>query len=184
MLRARWWWLLAAWALVSCAPENGLGGSLSEVFPLEVSKVDVHQNEEALQVTYLRNRGVFLDVVARVSISLSTEGVSVDGGVAGLELKPGTRINLAGLAPSGVLRASVTHAPGGEPVRNLPKVARGDLVITEGGQVGTLTSGNFSMLFEQEGGDIGFGRTLNGRFSAISRDAGFDPYVEPVDAGP
>jgi hypothetical protein len=82
------------------------------------------------------------------------------------------------------LRASVTHAPGGEPVRNLPKVARGDLVITEGGQVGTLTSGNFSMLFEQEGGDIGFGRTLNGRFSAISRDAGFDPYVETVDAGP
>lgn len=169
---------------LSCAPENGLGGSMGEVFPLDVSKVDVHQNEEALQITYLLNRGVFLDVVARVSVSLSTDGVSADGGVPSIELKPGARIDLAGLAPSGVLRTSVTHAPGGEPVRNMPKVMRGDLVITEGGQVGQLTSGNFSMLFEQEGGDIGFGRTLNGRFSAISKDAGFDPYVEPVDAGP
>lgn len=169
--------------LTSCASDNSLTGSMSEVFELEVSRVDVHENEEALQITYLRNRGVFLDVVVRVSVSLATDGTSEDGGVPALGLKPGTRIDLAGLTPNGVLRAAVTHAPGGEPVRNLPPIKRGDLVITEGGAVGQYTRGNFSMLFEQEGGDVGYGRTLVGSFSGTSIDAGFEPYVPPADAG-
>ena len=77
------WLVLAGLAvsLSSCLLENSLGGSLGEVFPLDLSTVDVHQNEEALQVTYFRNRGVFLDVVVRVSISLQDDGVSADGGV-------------------------------------------------------------------------------------------------------
>jgi hypothetical protein len=168
--------------LVSCGVDNGLGGSMGEVFPLDISKVDIHKNEEALQITYLRNRGVFLDVVVRVSVSLDTDGVSDDGGVAHLVLKPGTRIPLSGMAPTGVLRTAVTNAPGGEPVRNMPHVLRGDLVISQGGDIGQFTKGNFSMLFEQTGGDVGFGRTLTGTFAADTQDAGFDPY--PPDAGP
>jgi ABC-type uncharacterized transport system ATPase subunit len=41
----------------SCALDNSLGGSVSELFPLEVSRVEVQKNDEALQITYLRNRG-------------------------------------------------------------------------------------------------------------------------------
>jgi|APLak6261678615_1056124.scaffolds.fasta_scaffold05579_1 hypothetical protein len=167
--------LFAALLISACGLDNGLGGSLGEVFPLDISKVEVQQNAEAMQVTYLRNRGVFLDVVVRVSVSMATDGVSEDGGVPSIALKPGARIVLEGEAPGGVLRTAVTHAPGGEPVRNLPRVKKGDLVITEGGEVGEMMRGNFSMLFEQEGGDIGFGRTLTGTFSAVSLDAGFGP---------
>ena len=172
-------WLLAGLAvgLSSCLLENSLGGSLGEVFPLDLSTVDVHQNDEALQVTYFRNRGVFLDVVVRVSISLQDEGVSADGGVPTIELKPGKKLDLKGESQTGQLRCAVTHAPGGEPVRSLPRIKRGDLVITEGGKIGEKMKGNFSVLFEQEGGDVGFGRTLVGTFSTReSIDAGFgDP---------
>jgi hypothetical protein len=52
-------------------------------------------------------------------------------------------------------------------------VKRGDITITQGGQVGTLTRGNFSMSFEAEGGDIGGGRTLVGSFAGTAADAGF-----------
>jgi hypothetical protein len=164
---------LVVMALASCGLDNSLGGSLGEVFPLDISKVEVAKNDEAMQITYLRNRGVFLDVVVRVSVSLANDGTSEDGGVPTLLLKPGARIDLGGDAPSGVERTAVTHAPGGEPVRTLPRIRKGDLVITRGGAIGEVTGGNFSMLFEQEGGDVGFGRTLTGTFSAVTLDAGF-----------
>lgn len=173
----RWAPVMLALCSSSCLLDNSLGGSLSEVFPLDHSRVEVHQNLEALQITYFRNRGVFLDVVARISISLQGEGVSADGGVPTIVLAPNTKVLLQGESTGGQRKCAVSHAPGGEPVRSLPRVKNGDLVITEGGQVGQPIKGNFSMLFEQEGGDIGFGRTLFGRFSsAESLDAGFgDP---------
>lgn len=169
--------LACAVALAGCAADNSLGGSLGEIFPLDVSRVEVAKNTEALQVTYYRNRGVFLDVVVRLSVSIQDEGVAPDGGVPTMALTSGKRIDLKGLSPTGTLRATVTHAPGGEPVRNLPPIKNGDLVITQGGGVGQPIKGNFSMLFEQEGGDIGFGRTLYGAFSTgETLDAGFgDP---------
>lgn len=174
---------LAALALASCGLDNSLGGSLSEVFPLDLSRAEVAQNHEALQVTYFRNRGVFLDVVARVSVSLQAADadgnplMAPDGGIATIELKPGLRLDLAGRSPTGQLRCAVTHAPGGEPVRNLPPIEKGDLVIDQGGLIGGPMRGNFSMLFKQEGGDVGFGRTLFGTFATKeSLDAGFgDP---------
>jgi hypothetical protein len=170
-----WLPLALGLGLSSCLLPNSLGGSLGEVFPLDLSTVDVHQNLEALQVTYYRNRGVFLDVVVRVSISLQDEGVAPDGGVPTLVLKPGTKLDLKGESPTGELRCAITHAPGGEPVRSLPRIKRGDLVITEGGEIGKSIKGNFSVLFEQEGGDVGFGRTLVGTFSSKeSIDAGFN----------
>lgn len=172
-----WLPLALAVGLTSCALDNSLGGSLGEVFPLDLSTVEVAQNPEALQITYYRNRGVFLDVVVRVSVSLQDEGVAADGGVPTIELKAGKRLELGGESPTGQLRCAVTHAPGGEPVRSLPRVKKGDIVITEGGSIGAPIKGNFSMLFEQEGGDVGFGRTLVGSFAvAESLDAGFgDP---------
>ena len=157
----------------SCAADNVLGGSVSELFPLDVSRVEVQKNDEALQVTYLRNRGVFLDVVVRVSISTRVEGMSEDGGRVSYEFKAGNRIPLKGTDPYGVQRVSVTHAPGGEPVRNFPEVTNGDLLITGGGEIGEETSGNFSMVFAKEGGDLGFGRTLTGTFRGETLDAGF-----------
>jgi hypothetical protein len=149
-------------SLASCGPENGLGGSLGSVFPLDISRVEIARNLEALQVTYLRNRGVFLDVVARVSVSLED-----------VEVRPGVVIPLGGRTDGGVQRCSVTHAPGGEPVRVLPPVKRGDMVIRAGGGVGELTRGDFSVLFDTVGGDLGQGRTLYGGFLAEAKDAGF-----------
>jgi hypothetical protein len=166
-------WRLLFLSLAACEGQTNLSGSMSEIFPLENSSVQVLQNGEAMQIVYLLNRGVFLDVVARISVSLNDEGAGPDGGIPQLELKAGSRVELQGQAPGGVARCAVTHAPGGEPVRDLPPVKQGDLRITRGGQIGQLTEGNFSIRFEQEGGDIGFGRTLNGTFSATTQDAGF-----------
>ena len=163
--------------LASCGQENSLSGSLGEVFPLDISRAEVNQNFEALQITYYRNRGVFLDVVVRVSVSLQDEGVAADGGIPTIVLKPGKKLELAGDSQTGQERCAVSHAPGGEPTRSLPRVKKGDLVITEGGNIGEAMKGNFSMLFEQQGGDVGFGRTLVGTFAVTqSKDAGFgDP---------
>lgn len=148
--------------LVSCGPDNGLSGSMSEVFPLDVSRTEIARNDEAIQITYFFNRGVFLDVVVRVSVLL-----------ADVTVKHGKSISLKGSADSGELRCVVTHAPGGESIRDLPPISSGDLIITEGGEPGQLTRGNFSMAFEKNGGDIGFGRTLVGTFLGTASDAGF-----------
>lgn len=165
--------LALLFVLASCGLDNSLGGSLSEVFPLDISTVEVARNDEAMQVTYFRNRGVFLDVVARVSVSLRLEGEAEDGGVPYVVPKAGTKLEVVGEYAPGNPRCAVTTAPGGEPVRNLPRIRRGDFTIIEGGNEGEVTSGNFSVLFEQEGGDVGFGRTLFGNFKGELRDAGF-----------
>ncbi len=166
-------------ALSACGADNVLSGSLSEVFPIDASRVDLARNAEAFQITYLRNRGVFQDVVVRLSVSM-VSGVSEDGGVLSFEPKAGARLALEGEYQPGSPRTAVTHAPGGEPVRSLPRVRKGDLTITEqtltplpDGGVKERLRGNFSMLFEQEGGDLGFGRTLGGNFLGDVSDAGF-----------
>jgi len=164
--------VVAALLLCSCL-DNSLGGSVSEVFPLEISGTELRRNDQAIQVTYLRNRGVFVDVVARISVSLEIDGVAEDGGTNYLVPTRGSTIVVTGDYEEGHPRCVVTHAPGGEPVRNLPAIKRGDFVITSGGGVGEVTSGNFSVLFEAEGGDLGFGRTLYGTFKGELLDAGF-----------
>lgn len=164
------WWLVLPVLMAGCGPEtNSLSGSLGVVFPLDVSGVNIYQNEEALQITYLRNRSTFLDVVVRISVSLKD-----------IDLKPGTRIDLAGEYEPLHPRTTVAHAPGGEPIRLLPLVHRGDMTVStvtkfdpDGGLGRGATSGTFGILFENEGGDLGYGRTLNGTFSAVGIDAGF-----------
>jgi hypothetical protein len=164
---------LAASALAAglgCGTEPALSGSAGELFSLQVAKVEVARNEEAFQLTYFNNRGADLDVVVRVSVALKD-----------VEVKPGVAIPLGGEYEPGHPRTTVAHAPGGEPVRLFPPVKKGDLVISSGGNPGELTTGNFSMLFETQGGDLGGGRTLVGRFESVARDAGFG---EVPDAGP
>lgn len=172
----------AALAVVAfgCGEENSLAGSISEIFPTDISRVEVRRNEEALQLTYLRNRGVFLDVVARVSVALldTVDGgvqVGPDGRLKYLDLAPGTNLALGGEYLPGQNRTTVAHAPGGEPVRVLPPIKRGDLNIAKGGQIGEVTAGDFSVLFGEEGGDLGNGRTMYGNFSANTFDGGFGP---------
>ncbi len=154
-------WLSLILTLSSCGPDVVLGGSLEQLIPLDVSGVSVYRNDEGLQVTYTRSRGLFLDVVMRMTVSLSG-------------LAPGVKaVNLVGDWRPGNPRVTFAHAPGGEPVRLLPRVKRGDLALTEGGGVGVLTKGNFSVVFEDTGGDFGAGRSLNGRFLGTAQDAGF-----------
>ncbi|MHB8875310.1 MAG: hypothetical protein ACYC8T_16620 [Myxococcaceae bacterium] len=162
-------------AALGCGTEPALSGSAGELFSLQVSRVEVMRNDEALQVTYYNNRGVDLDVVVRISVSLKD-----------VEVVPGVNIPLGGEYTPGHPRTTVAHAPGGEPVRLFPRVKKGDMNITGGGNPGELTSGNFSMLFESSGGDLGGGRTLAGKFDAVAKDAGFGPAPDAGswDAGP
>lgn len=156
----------------ACSPENALAGSLGEVIDLTVTEVVAYRNHQALQLIFTRNRGVFLDIVIRVTVSLQT--AADDGSITAVEPTPGTRLLLQGDWRPGNPRTTVAHAPGGEPSRNLPRVRSGDLLVTQGGKPGAPTAGSFSMRFEDTGGDIGFGRTLNSNFVASqTRDAGF-----------
>lgn len=159
--------LVLGWALMGCSGANSLSGSVEELFSLEVSRVEVLRNAEALQVSYYRNNGLDVDLVARLTVA--TEG---------LDLKPGAKVSLAGTTESGVARATVVHLAAGEPVRVFAPVDKGDLEIDDGGGVGQPTRGNFSLSF-QRGEEYGAGRSLEGRFSTTAMDAGFGPEPEP-----
>lgn len=156
--------------LAGCGADNSLSGSVGEIFPLTVSTVEVLRNDYAVQITYYSNRGTFLDVVARVVVSTGL----ADGGT--VDLSRPVNIRLEGESSPGHQITSVAHAPGGEAVRVFPNVKKGDLVLSEIGLEGKPSRGNFSMLFENTGGDLGQGRTLVGTFSVSkTKDAGFGP---------
>lgn len=157
--------VLGACLLPGCGG-GPLSGSVDELFSLEVSRVEVLRNAEALQVSYYRNNGLDVDLVARLTVA--TEG---------LELKPGVKVDLAGTTPSGVARATVVHLAAGEPARVFAPVDKGDLKLSEGGEIDQPTRGNFSLSFKR-GVEFGSGRSLEGRFASTASDAGFGP--EPL----
>ncbi|XXF79380.1 hypothetical protein P2318_06405 [Myxococcaceae bacterium GXIMD 01537] len=163
----RGWLGLAVVGLLGCGQANSLSGSASELFTLEVSRVEVRRNNQAFQVSYYRNDGPAVDLVARLTVD--TEG---------LELKPGQKVDLAGDTPSGHARATVVHLAAGEPARVFARVDKGDLVLDSGGAPGEETSGDFSLSF-QKGPDYGAGRTLVGTFSVKAEDASFGPEPTP-----
>lgn len=158
-----WIILLATSTLVACGRDNSLSGSVSELFPLEISRVDVLRNSEAVEISYYNNRGADIDLVIRVTVA-----------TVGLDIRNGKSFPLDGEYQPGHQRTAVIHLAGGEPVRNLPPVNKGDMVISSGGSPGQSTRGNFSMSFGA-GGDLGANRTLSGSFSALAQDAGFGP---------
>ncbi|WP_426749330.1 hypothetical protein [Myxococcus sp. Y35] len=152
--------------------DNSLGGSVSELFPLEVSRVEVLRNAEAFQVSYYRNNDLDVDLVVRLTVS--TEG---------LDLRPGAKVDLAGTTPSGQARATVVHLAAGEPVRVFGPVHKGDLKLESGGNPGESTRGDFSMSFSR-GDGYGAGRNLEGTFSVVAQDASFGPEPgELLDGG-
>lgn len=149
--------------VAGCGRDNALSGSVGELFSLEVSRVEVLRNSEALQISYYNNRGADIDLVVRVTVATGD-----------LDIRNGKSFALEGEYQPGHQRTAVIHLAGGEPVRNLPPVKKGDMVLSSGGGPGQSTRGNFSMAFDQ-GGDLGANRTLSGSFSAVAQDAGFGP---------
>jgi hypothetical protein len=147
-------------AVIACAGDNSLSGSMSEVFPLQVSFVDILRNDQAFQVSYYNNNGNDVDLVAQVTISLD-----------GWNFRAGHDYALQGEDDAG-FRTSVLHLAAGSPPEPLPEVSLGDLQLNTGGNVGQYTQGNFSMSFVNDGG-FGGGRTLQGNFSGQAHDAGF-----------
>lgn len=145
---------------LGCMGDNSLGGSMSEVFPLNVSFVDILRNDQAFQVSYYNNNGNDVDLVAQIVIALD-----------GLNFQPGGDFPLQGEDDAGQ-RTSVLHLAAGSPPEPLPDVSLGDLQLNQGGNVGEFTSGNFSMSFVADGG-FGGGRTLYGNFSGQAQDAGY-----------
>lgn len=163
-------WLIAAGLLAGCGAENSLGGSVSSLFPLTVSRVEVLRNPEALQVSYFNNNGADVDLVIRLTVAL-----------AGIDLQPGTRIPLEGEYEPEHPRTTVAHQAGGEPERTFGTVQRGALFLDAGGEPEQRTRGSFNLLFAA-GDAFGGGRDLTGTFSQVALDAGFDPIIP--DAGP
>ena len=145
---------------LGCMSDNSLGGSMSEVFPLDVSRVDILRNDQAFQVSYYNNNGNDVDLVARIVVSLD-----------GLNFRPGGDFALQGEDDAGQ-RTSVLHLAAGSPPQPLPEVSLGDMQLSSGGNVGVSTTGNFSMSFVADGG-YGGGRTLYGNFSGVAQDGGF-----------
>jgi hypothetical protein len=156
---------IGALALIGagCGVDNSLSGSVGELFSLEVSKVEVSRNVEALQINYFLNRDQYIDLVAGVTVAIGDQNIH-----------DGTKFALQGEYPPGHQRTTVVHLASGEPVRLLPPVKQGDMQISKNGNPGDQMKGNFSMSFGT-GGDLGDGRTLAGSFSAIVRDGGFGP---------
>lgn len=147
-------------AVVACAGDNSLSGSMSEVFPLQVSFVNILRNDQAFQVSYYNNVGIDVDLVAQLTVSLD-----------GWNFQAGHDFPLQGFDDAG-FRATVLHLAAGSPPQPLPQVSLGDLQLNSGGNVGQYTQGNFSMSFVADGG-FGGGRTLQGNFSGHAQDAGF-----------
>jgi len=158
---------LAALAAVGCGiGDNGLAGSLSEVFPLDVSSVAVLRNDQALVVQYQSNRGKDIDLVLRFALAL--DGLP--------RFTPGTQVNLVGFADGGVERATFLHNAAGEPARVLPAVSIGEFHLDKGGNPGEVTSGSFSASFVADG-SYGSGRAVTGTFHAVALDGGYGDWI-------
>jgi hypothetical protein len=147
-------------AALGCGSDNSLSGSMSEVFSLDVSFVDILRNDQAFQVSYYANNGNNVDLVAQMVVALD-----------GWNFQPGQDFPLQGMDDAGQ-RTSVLHLAAGSPPQPLPQVSLGDLQLDTGGNVGEFTKGNFSMSFVADGG-YGGGRTLQGNFSGQALDAGY-----------
>jgi hypothetical protein len=145
---------------IGCMGDNSLGGSMSEVFPLSVSFVDILRNDQAFQISYYNNNGNNVDLVARIVVSLD-----------GLDFQSSKDFPLQGEDDAGE-RTSVLHLAAGSPPQPLPEVSLGDMQLNTGGNIGEFTQGNFSMSFVADGG-YGGGRTLYGNFSGQAQDAGY-----------
>ena len=158
--------------LLACRPDNTLWGSVSELFPLDVSRVDVRRNDQALQISYFANRGADIDLVARVVVRTD-----------GLELAENRPIPLEGFADEAGIhpRTTVAHVAAGEPVRVLPLVSDGELTLSEVGEIGEPVRGIFELSFVQ-GEAYGSGRGIGGTFSGELLDGGFGEEGFP-DAG-
>lgn len=130
---------------------NRLDGSLSEAYDLSFSDLQIRRSEKAVQITYLRSDGN--EITLRLTVDLE-----------GIDLKGGGSINLAQEYAPGHPRAAVSRAVDGEPVRQLPAVVQGDLTLDSPPDIGKSISGSFSLRFG-EGGDLGSGRTLTGKFA-------------------
>jgi len=134
---------------------------MSEVFPLDVSSVQVLRNDDAFQVSYYNYNGVGIDLVARVSVALD-----------GWDFVSGKNYPLEGEDDAGQQRTSVLHLASQSPPEPLADVYLGVLELDNGGNVGQTTQGSFSMSFVSDGG-FGGGFTLQGSFSGIAKDAGY-----------
>ncbi|HTS79248.1 MAG TPA: hypothetical protein VMH40_01500 [Myxococcaceae bacterium] len=152
-------------ALACGGGANSLTGSLSEVFPLDVSTVHILRNDEAFVVSYEANNGQDIDLVLRFALALDQ-----------LPLQPGRTVNIAGSTDGGVLRATFLHNAAGEPVRVLPEVSIGSFTLDQGGNPGDDTSGSFGVSFVDDG-SYGSGRGVSGTFVGTALDAGYGDWI-------
>ncbi len=169
-MSSRWIGIGAAVAAVgvavACRADNTLIGSADELFPLDVSRVDMIRNPDGFVVSYSVNRGADVDIVARLSVYVGDVGIDA-----------GRPLPLQGEYDAGHERATVMHLTSGEAARYFPPVERGDLLVDQGGNAEQYTHGSFSVLFKSKDGyenAYGAGRTLDGTFAGTPKDGGWD----------
>lgn len=148
--------------VLSCQ-KGTLSGSVGELFPLNVARVELLRNDQAFQVSYYADNGANVDIVARLTLALE-----------GTNFSPGHDLPLQGADGSGHRKTSVIHLAAGEPELIFPEVRQGDLHLSRGGSPGQMTQGDFSLSFVSSA-DVGGGRTLSGSFVGVAQDAGYGP---------
>lgn len=143
---------LALVALTGCGPQR-LEGSLTELLKLDYQKVEVSGSGDTLAVRFYTPRGSGEDLVLEVAANTS-----------GIDVGPGTQIDLSEQAPSGQQRGELTRNVLNDPRRTLPAIAIGGLTLdTLPQQTGQTITGKFNVTFV-ECINFGCGRTVFGSF--------------------
>ncbi|MBS2031325.1 MAG: hypothetical protein JST54_25725 [Deltaproteobacteria bacterium] len=146
---------------------NSLTGSLDEISPLTFDSVVVRASPDVLVVEYDNHPLGTVDGGASGGTDVAFKiAINIDG----LTLNKGLDIDLTSALNDGTPRVACTRAVGQDPRRDLPPVARGDLVLDSDVNYDANASGHFHVLFA-EGGQIGEGRTVDGTFSAVVQNA-------------
>ena len=162
--------LAASLALPACGGPNQLTGSLDAVAPLQFDAVTVRVDPHVLAVEFDRS------AVSDVAVADGGQAAGADVAfkmavnIDGLQLDQGLSVDLAAPLEDGRVRASCTRAVGTDPRRDLPPIKRGTLVLDANVNYDQVATGHFHILFDM-GGDIGEGRTVNGRFRAVAQNA-------------
>ncbi len=141
--------------LAGCGGEEyGLSGSLLEVLDVTHERVELQLTDQNLSLRFLRPRGTGEDIVLKVSVITT-----------GLAIEPGAEIDLASPAPAGGQRAKVTRHVFEDPVKELPDLQRGKLLLSADPFTRDTVTGTMSATFVQ-GHQVGAGRAVYGSFKA------------------
>ncbi|MBJ6761108.1 hypothetical protein JGU66_10070 [Myxococcaceae bacterium JPH2] len=145
--------------LTACGDKEGgaLEGSVTPLLDLRYQRSEARVGEGELSISFLQDQGAGSNTVLKVSARV--DDMLPEGYTDSLD------IDLAQVLDNGAQRGTVGRSVLDEPVRDFPKLARGNLFVRTIPQPGSRVSGEFNVTFVN-GTDVYSGRTIFGRFEA------------------